>query len=290
MVPIDPEPFLLTAGLLYAGPWVGERFHAVGDHLGRHPADADPTVARIIGAAEAFRSAEAFAAFERLAALRRRAEATWTQADVLLLPTAACHPTPAEVAADPVGVNSRLGRFTNFANLLDTCAIAVPSAAAGVTLFAPAWHDQRLAALGAALTQGSPVPPPPPLALAVFGAHLRGQPLHRQLLDAGARFLDDCRTAPDYRMIRIPPQAGLPERPGLVGVVAGSGAAIAGELYAIDHAGLGRMLSLSAPPLALGRIRLADGQEVTGYLATTTEGDEITRFGSWRAFLGIAPP
>ena len=289
LVPIDFTPFREAAGLLYGGAWVAERTAAVGAAVAAGVAGLDPTVAGIIAGGHRFTAVQAWQGTYDLARLRRAADFQWQAMDVLLLPTVTDHPTPAEVAADPVGVNSRMGRFTNFANLLDTCALAVPitPTPAGITLFAPAWHDLLLARLGAALQDAAFSRPQPQvipgddggLELAVFGAHRQGFPLHAQLLGFGARFVGPCRTAPVYRVYRL---SGKVARPALVH---GGDGAFSGELYRLPAAGVGRLLATIAPPLGLGTVELEGGYLVKGFIAegrAALGAEDITAWGAWR--------
>jgi allophanate hydrolase len=305
LVAIDYGPFRAAADLLYGGAWVAERTAAVGDFLAGDPAGADPTVAAIIGGGRRHDAVGAHRGAYELARLAREAEAQWARCDVLALPTISEHPTVAAVRADPVGVNSRLGRFTNFANLLDTCALALPAGLrpgglpAGFTLFAPAWHDALVCRIGAAFQSrlalplgatGSPCPREQALpgletgiAVAVFGAHLRGQPLHQRMLALGGRFAGECRTAPLYRCHLIP---GAMPRPGLVRVAEGGGA-LMGEIYHLPAAGFGRLVGEVMPPLAIGTVVLDDGRELKGYLceaAMAAGTPDITAHGGWRAY------
>lgn len=302
IVTVDFSPFAAAASLLYGGAWVAERTAAVGDFLDREPADADPVVSRIIRGGRNHDALAAWRGTYELARLHRLADAQWERMDVLLLPTACRHPTPADVAADPVGVNSALGRFTNFANLLDTSAIALPVSYAGgvpvgITLFAPAWHDPLLARLGAAFQDATALPlgatgrrltapqdlviPDDGLVVAVFGAHLQGEPLHQHLLSWGARLVGPCRTAPIYRCHRLP---GAIERPGLVRVETGGGE-FSGELYRMSPEALGRLVASVAPPLGLGTVILADRKPVIGFICEAigvVGTPDITDRGSWR--------
>ncbi len=305
VVEIDVAPFREAAAALYGGAWVAERTAAVGDFLDRAPAGADPTVARIIRSGRQQDAVAAFRAWHRIAALRRQTELQWARCDVLCLPTVPGHPTLVEVATDPVGVNSRLGRFTNFANLLDTCAAAVPSGftptglPTGVTLFAPAWHDLVVARLGAAVQDALALPmgaigerlhgpqsiggDDGGIELAVFGAHLTGQPLNHQLLPLGARPAGTIRTAPAYRMFALPT---IPPKPGLLRDGSGS---LTGELWRLPAAGFGRFVAAIPAPLGVGRVRLDDGREVSGFLvesAACAGATDITAWGSWPAWLG----
>jgi len=305
LISIDIEPFLAAARLLYDGPWVAERTAAVGAFLDTQPLDADPVVASIIRAGGRHTAVEAYRGSYELARLRRQSDAIFTTIDLLMLPTTPGHPTLAEVRADPVAVNARLGRYTNFVNLLDTCALAVPALLtaanrpAGITLFAPAWQDTLLCRVGAGLQQVLDLPlgatglrvshrmeidgDDDGIIVAVFGAHLRGQPLNRQLLALKGQFVGDCRTAPVYRCHLL---EGAQRRPGLVRCA--SGTAIAGELWKLPAAGFGALVASVAPPLAIGTVALADGTSVKGFVCEefpTVGTRDISSFGDWRAFL-----
>ncbi|MFC4032202.1 allophanate hydrolase [Streptomyces polygonati] len=280
---IDLTPFTRAARLLYEGAFVAERYTAVGAFIDEHAgaADLDPTVARIITAARELPAHRLFADQARLAELSTEAAAELGDADALLLPTAPGHPTLAEVAADPVGTNTRLGRFTNFANLLDLCAVAVPSGEVagrpfGVTLLGPAHSDDRVAEVAALLE--------PPLRVAVVGAHLSGQPLNHQLRALGARLAEATTTAAAYRLFALDT---APAKPGLVRVADG-GAAIEAEVWELSAAALGRFTAALPRPMALGSVELADGAHVTGFLCEpqALEGaEDITAYGGWRAYL-----
>ncbi|MEB8338079.1 allophanate hydrolase [Streptomyces endophyticus] len=297
LVPVDIEPFLQAAELLYGGGFAAERFAAVGAFIAADSDDIDPSVRGIIGGAEhlpAHRYAEDLG---RLAQLRWQAMERIEDCEALLLPTAPEHPTLAEVAADPIGVNSRLGRFTNFVNLLDLSAVAVPAGTVdggpfGVTVVARAFAD-RVAADIAALFAPEPAADspdsgwgPPGLPLAVFGAHLTGQPLNSQLTRLGARLLRPVRTAAHYRMVALP---GTPPRPGLLRVPAArQGRSFAGELWALPPAALGRFLAALPEPMTLGRVRLDDGTTATGFLCEShaaVESPDISEYQDWRIYL-----
>lgn len=283
---VDLTPFTQAAALLYEGAFVAERYTAVGAFVERGGPDLDPTVARIIRAARDIPAYRLFADLERLAVLRRAAEEQLGDADVLLLPTTPGHPTLAEIAADPVGANTRLGRFTNFANLLDLCAVAVPGGEVagrpfGVTLLGPAGTDERVADVAALLE--------PPLRLAVVGAHLSGQPLNPQLLALGARLVRTTATAPAYRLHALDTD---PPKPGLARVAEG-GAAIEAEVWELPAAALGALAAALPRPMALGRVTLGDGTETTGFLcepAALAGAADITAYGGWRAYLRRSGP
>ncbi|QES09905.1 allophanate hydrolase [Streptomyces venezuelae] len=284
LLPVDLEPFTEAAAMLYEGAFVAERYAAVGAFVDRHVGspDLDPTVAGIISRARDVPAHLLYADRERLAALRSRALASLGDADALLLPTAPGHPSLAEVAADPLGANARLGRFTNSTNLFGLAAVAVPAGEVagrpfGVMLIGPAHTDERLARVAALLTG-------PPLHVVVVGAHLSGQPLNGQLLALGARFVRTTTTASAYRLYALDTE---PPKPGLVRVRAG-GAAIEAEVWRLPAEGLGALLASLPRPMALGSVELADGGFLPGFLCEpeAVEGArEITAYGGWRAAL-----
>ncbi|MFE2212481.1 allophanate hydrolase [Streptomyces canus] len=282
---LDLSPFTEAAAMLYEGAFVAERYTAVGDFVDKATAagDAslDPTVAGIITRARDLPAHRLYADMDRLAALRTRALAELADADALLLPTTPGHPTLAEVAADPLGANARLGRFTNSTNLFDLAAAAVPAGEVnglpfGVMLIGPAYTDERLARIASLLR--------PETRLAVVGAHLTGQPLNPQLLALGARLDRTTTTAPVYRLHAL---RTTPPKPGLVHVGEG-GAAIEAEVWRLPAEGLGRLLTALPRPMTLGSVQLADGTEVPGFLCEPSAlGDarDITSYGGWRSYL-----
>jgi allophanate hydrolase len=268
-----------------------------------------PVTRRIIQGARAFTAADAFAAIYRLAELKRATEPVWRDIEALAVPTAPCAPTLAEVKADPLGPNARLGTYTNFVNLLDLAAIAVPGPfrkdglAAGVTFIGPRGSDAALASLGRVFhshtgntigATGRPLPPPAawPAArgdlveLGVVGAHLSGMPLNHELRDVGGSFVRATETEASYALYALP--GGPPKRPGLVRVAAGRGARIALEVWALPAAGFGRFVAGIPAPLGIGTLLLADGSRPKGFLceAEAVHGAEnISAFGGWRAYM-----
>ena len=310
LVEIDMAPFNEVAALLYEGPWVAERYAAIGPFLAKHAREMHPVTRRIIEKAKAFSAADAFAGLYRLEALKRATEPAWRSIDALAVPTAPCAPTLREVDADPLGPNSRLGTYTNFVNLLDLAAIAVPGAmrkdgrASGITLVGPRGRDAALASLGrvfhaaAAATIGAtgrPLPPLVPLSpaapngtleLAVVGAHLSGMALNHELRASGGLFLRAVATEPSYELYALP--GGPPERPGLVRVASGTGHAIATEVWALPAEAFGRFVAGIPAPLGIGTLLLADGTRPKGFLC---EGEAIraakpiSSYGGWRRYM-----
>ncbi|MGF6770921.1 allophanate hydrolase [Paraburkholderia sp. GAS199] len=127
LVEIDFEPFLATARLLYEGPWVAERLAAIREFVETQADALHPVIREIIGGAARWNAADAFAAFDRLAVLRMQTASVWQRIDAIVTPTSATTATVDELEADPIRVNSRFGYYTNFVNLLDLSALAVPA-------------------------------------------------------------------------------------------------------------------------------------------------------------------
>lgn len=301
-VEIDAAPLLEAARLLYGGPWVAERTAVLGELLERSPEAIHPVVRAIIQAGRGLSAVDAFRGFYALQEHMRAAEAMWLDIDVLLLPTTPAIYRVSEVLAEPVTLNARLGLYTNFVNLLDMSAIAVPAGfrrngtGFGVSLIGPAWADRSLLGLAARLEEPGPVPPlgRPPLdtvprastvQLAVVGAHLCGMPLHWQLTSRGARLAARTRTAPVYRLYAMRDQT--PPKPALVHVGRGGGA-IEIEVYELELAAFGSFVSEVSAPLAIGSVVLEDGASVRGFVAEprAIEGaEDITTSGGWRAYV-----
>jgi allophanate hydrolase len=312
IVEFDIEPFYQAARLLYEGPWVAERYLTTRALIASAPQAMHPVTRQIILAGAHRSAADTFAAFYELEELRRVRDHVFRAIDAMALPTVPTVYTVDQVLADPIALNSRLGTYTNFVNLLDLCALSVPASMRadgtpfGVTLIAPAGEDAALAAIGRAfhadtgLRLGATGTAQPPLAamaaraadgeiaVAVVGAHLSGMPLNRELTAFGARFLEESATAADYRLFLLP--GGAPAKPGLIRVD-GGGAAIAVELWAMPADEFGRFVARVPPPLSIGTLTLADGRNVKGFLveaAATAGARDISAFGGWRAFMAQA--
>jgi allophanate hydrolase len=304
--PLDLAPFLRAGSLLYGGAFVAERYASVGRFVGTHPEEVDPIVGRIIGTAARIGAAELVTDQENLARLAVEARAEWDRvdADTLLLPTTTRHPTLAEVAADPVGVNSELGYFTTFLNPLDMCAVAVPAGEAagqpfGVSCIGPAFTDLvQLEIAGRLEHSSSPAPKcashqstlrlsPPTLSLAVVGAHLSGQPLNHQLTARGARFRSATRTAACYRLHAL---ATEPPKPGLARVTRG-GLPIDVEVWDLAPSRFADFVASVPSPMSIGTVLLDDGTSVPGFLCepVALEGaHDISEFGGWKTYLDLA--
>jgi allophanate hydrolase len=295
IVTVDIAPFLAAAKLLYEGGLVSERYAAVGEFIDAHPdAAIDPTVRRIITAARDIPAHRLVRDRREVDRLRTVAMTALDGVDALVVPTAPAHPRIDEVAADPVGVNSRMGTYSNFCNLFDLCAVAVPAGTAGqaqfgITVLARAFED-AVAMDIAALASGEEAPVDVwPLAVAesvelvVFGAHLRGGPLVHQLTDQGARWAGDLTTAPRYRMTVLPT---VPAKPAITRVADGEpGTALSGHRWLLSPAALGRFLAALPAPMQLGKVEFDDGAWRTafGCDASAATGADISAYGSWPA-------
>ncbi|MFZ2526351.1 MAG: allophanate hydrolase [Rhodococcus sp. (in: high G+C Gram-positive bacteria)] len=289
---VDISRLLDAAALLYDGAVVAERYAAVGAFLSSPRAGADPVVAAIVAAAKTPAAHELVTDLDVLTRVRAHALDLLADVDGLLLPTTTEHPTITAVQADPVAVNRRMGTYTNFCNLLDMAAVAVPGhstesgAPFGVMVVVPAFGDQVAIDIAAHLT-GVPSPDfvGAGVELAVFGAHLRGQALHFQLEDLGARFAREIHTSDAYRLVAL---NTTPAKPGVVRYGPGEGAPIVGELFRISEAGLGRFLAALPAPMTLTSVELSDGRHVVGFGCThdvVADAVDITEHGGWVAYL-----
>jgi len=308
-VEVDFRPFLETARLLYEGPWVAERYAAIRKLMERRPEALHPVTREVIARGTKPSAVDAFEAYYRLKALRRATAAVWKEIDFLALPTAGTIYRIADVEADPIRLNSNLGHYTNFVNLLDLSGLAVPAGFRtdglpfGATFLAPAFQEEALGALGMRIQRALGLPlgatkvalperdtQAPTAAhrgmvqLAVCGAHMAGLPLNRELVERGARFVREARTAPHYRFFAL--EAFAPPRPGLVR--AAPGHSIAVEVWELPATELGGFVDAIPAPLGIGTIELEDGAAVRGFLCEqyATEGArEISALGGWRAYL-----
>jgi allophanate hydrolase len=295
IVTVELTPFLTAARLLYDGALVAERYAAVGEFIDGHPeATVDPTVARIVTGARDVAAHRLVVDRREVARLRAEAMATLNGADALMVPTAPAHPRIDEVAADPVGVNSRMGTYTNFCNLFDLCGVAVPTGTAGdaqfgVTVLARAFDD-AVALDVAAMVSGVDLPQevwPAAAAetteLVVFGAHLRGGPLVHQLTDLGARWTGELTTSADYRMALLP---STPPKPAITRLADGAGTALKAHSWLLSPAALGRFLAALPAPMQLGKVEFDDGTWRTSFGcdgAAAAAGKDISQYGGWAA-------
>ncbi|MBN9658018.1 MAG: allophanate hydrolase [Acidobacteria bacterium] len=285
-VEIDYEPFRLAAELLYSGPWVAERLAALEDFVRDHAEDLHPVTRKIITGAGTLTAVQAFQAAYKLGELKSKTAAVWNKIDFLLLPTTGTIYKVTEVEAEPLRLNTNLGFYTNFVNLLDLSALAIPAGFRpngtpfGVTLVGPAQADLSLARVAARLL------PEQRVQVAVVGAHLTGQPLNTQLTSRGGTLIKTCRTSPDYRFFAL--ANSTPAKPGLIREEGFSGPGIEVEIWSLPVNEFGSFVALIPPPLGIGTLRLEDGTQVKGFICEPSGiagAREITSFGGWRAYL-----
>jgi allophanate hydrolase len=312
VVPVALEPFLAAGDLLYEGALVAERLADLADFFSRHGDSVLPVTRRVIEAGARYDAPALYRDLHRLRELAAAAATVFTEVDALLLPTVPTTFTIAEMLAEPIRHNLTLGRYTQFVNLLDLAAVALPMGSTvdgrpvGVSVIGPAFSDHTLARLAGALMGdpslrpvsevalggvfwNSPKPdiPAPSLTLAVVGKHLRGEAKHHELVEADARFEGTFHTAPIYRLYHLPG-----DLPGLVRVES-SGAAIEVELWRLPLTAVGRLLNGVGAPLSIGRVRLADGTEHAGFLCeayAAGPAHDITEHGGWRAYRASGQP
>ena len=316
LVEFDFEPFAEVARLLYEGPWVAERYAATKPLIETDPGAFHPVTRSIIEGARKFSAISAFEALYALADRKRQTNCVWSDFDVMAVPTIPRVYTVAEIEADPVRLNSRLGTYTNFVNLLDLSAITAPSGMRSdglpstVTLIGPSGADGFICGLAASIQARSGAPmgatglaaPDPPsstigpatgrIAIAVVGAHMSGLPLNCELVELGGAFLREVETVDEYRLFALPD--AVPPKPGLLRVAKDAGVAIKAEIWTLDPAAFGAFVAKVPAPLAIGTLRLSDGATVKGFLVeaeAVKAADDISSYGGWRAFLlGMATP
>lgn len=309
-VNVDFAPFRETAALLYEGPWIADRMAPLESFLNEHSADVLPVTRNILEGGKNYSAVQAFTGLHELQVLKRAANRALRSVDAMLVPTTPTTYTIDEVLAEPYELNRRLGYYTNFVNLLDLSALAVPNGfrkdglPMGVTFIAPAFHDATLAVLGQefhkarggtagamnrAISEisifGHHTDAPSPINLAVVGAHLSGEVMNSQLLTLGATLVRRIRTAPQYRLIAL--RDVDPPRPGLVRVGTKNGAAIEAEVWSIPADRWGRLIAQIPSPLTIGTVALEDGTSMKGFLCeqyAANGGDDITRYGGWREY------
>ncbi len=291
---VDFRPFLEVARLLYEGPWVAERYAAIRAFIEGKPQALHRVTREIIGKGDQILAVDAFESFYQLQARRRELEPFWESFDMLVTPTVGTTYSIAEVEADPIQLNSNLGYYTNFVNLLDMAAVAVPASVVdngnpfGITLSAPAFHDLQLLCLADQIQGIQSFAIPDRLdhcLLAVCGAHLQGLPLHHQLTDLGGTFVERTTTSPHYRLYALPNTTPL--KPGLLRDETGAGESIEIEIYALTKEAFGHFVSQIPSPLGIGRIETASGDSVSGFLCepfAIREAKELTKLRSWRNY------
>jgi allophanate hydrolase len=298
-VTLDLSPFLEAARLLYEGPWVAERYSVAGELMAREPEAVLPVIRAVLAKAPAVSGVDTFRAQYRLQTLKAQCDRLLDGLDCVLTPTIGRPVSLEELRAEPVLRNAELGYYTNFMNLLDYAAVAVPSGFMenglpwGVTVFGRAFTDQYLLGVADALQRqqdASLSAPPGPAShdhtrLVVCGAHLQGLALNGQLLRRGARLLERTHSSSDYQLFAL--AGGPPYRPGMLRV-SENGVAIEVEVWELPSAELGSFLTGIPAPLGLGKVQLADGRRETGFICEPyglAGAVDISHFGGWRGYL-----
>ena len=301
LVEIDFEPFLEAAKLLYHGPWIAERYAAVGEFLEKNPESLVPVTHKIISGGAEPTAVQAFQAFYKLQEFKKLADVELAKVDAIITPTAGRFYRVDEVMEDPIATNTNLGYYTNFMNLLDYAALAIPADRTssglpfGITLFSESFEDEKLLTIAAKLN-GETFPvqlqdTSEYLDLVVCGAHMRGLPLNHQLLDLGATYLGEVRSAPAYKFLCL--HKKQPIRPGMVRIGSGDGASILMEQWRLPITAVGSFFHKIASPLGLGSVELEDGTWTQGFIceaAAEVESIDISSFGSWKAYLDSIEP
>jgi allophanate hydrolase len=322
VLPLDFQPLHDVADLLYNGPWLAERFASVGPFIERTPGAVNPVVSGLIRRGGILKAVDVFRGMYRLEELKQSVEKLWEEYDLLMVPTAPCHPTIDDIEEAPVDRNTDLGSYTNFVNLLGWCALAIPAGLVsnenalarpfGITWIARAGYDLALLSLGAEWHKivsrhvpylGAPsaglvtsrigcfdLAAPFPLSenvlrIAVVGAHLSQMPLHGQLRERRARYLATAKTAPRYRLYHLPNSS--PPKPGLCRESTG-GVAIEVEVYAFPQAHIGSFLALISYPLGLGSLELESGEWIYGFMCEQSGlrgAIDISEYGGWRMYI-----
>ena len=311
LVTVDTMVLQDAAALLYQGPWVAERFTVTEALLQKKPDALLPVIRDILEPAATLTAAAGFRAQYRLAELKRQSDALMDTVDALLLPTTPGIYTRAAVQADPITLNSQLGTWTNFVNLLDMCALALPGGfrgdglPGGFTLIGPAWQDHALADFGQRWQQiqpwqagatGQPLPTTQPQAanddhndlitVAVVGAHLSGMPLNTQLTEREGVLLEATHTAPCYRLYAL--ANTVPPKPGLIRSEKSGGASIPIELWQMPVKHFGSFVGLIPAPLGIGSLETLDGRWVKGFICepwAIDDATDITALGGWRHYI-----
>lgn len=296
LVEVDFEPFHAVARLLYEGPWVAERYAATKALIETKPEAFFPVTLKVIGGAKTLTAVSAFEAAYRLAELRRIVQPLLDSVDCLAVATVPRMYTIDEVEAEPIALNSNLGSYTNFVNLLDLAAISVPAGRrddglpSSLTLIGKAGTDGYLAGLArlieAGRRDGAIHAPPGRIEIAVVGAHLSGLPLNGQLTSRGGTFIRAVETSADYRLFALPNTT--PPKPGLVRVATAAGTPIATEVWSLDEAGFGAFVAEVPSPLCIGTLRLADGTTAKGFLAEPEAllgARDVSSYGGWKNYL-----
>ncbi|MFV5594828.1 allophanate hydrolase [Acinetobacter junii] len=303
---IDFSDFEQLAAQLYQGSWVAERTAAVEDLLKANPDAFDPTVLEIIKNGEKYSAVDAYNAEYLKQDLARKIQQRLADFDALIVPTAPTIYTIEQLEQNPIEYNAHLGTYTNFTNLADLSALALPAGFRadhlpfGITLIAPAWHDAALVHFGkawqnylslklGALDKALPLSSATPISqhhirVAVVGAHLTGMPLNFQLTTRDAVHIETTTTSKNYALYAL--NGTVPPKPGLARQQ--DGQSIIVELWDVPTARFGEFVAEIPTPLGMGNVELEDGRWVKGFICEPygiDDAENISHFGGWRAYI-----
>ncbi len=309
LVEVDVKPLLRAAKLLYEGPWVAERYAALEMVLEQRPDAVHEVVKGIVEGAKNKDAVAAFKAEYELQTYRAFARGLFEQIDFLVSPTAPRSYLIRELLEDPITLNSNMGYYTNYMNLLDLCGVAVPAGFMsngipfGVTLIAPCfreisllnqalrWESQQRLPMGASdkiyqsYSNLPIVTTSNQIEVAVCGAHLSGMPLNWQLVERGATLIAETETSENYRFYAL---AGGPvKRPGLIRQDS-NGCRIKVEVWSMPQSEFGGFISGIPHPLGIGKLQLINGEWVSGFIceeAGLAGAEDISELGSWRSYI-----
>jgi len=305
---VDISDLLDAAKLLYEGPWVAERYAAIEELIENQPEKIHPVVREIIQTGAGKTAVDAFQYEYKMQDYRRLSEQLFADLDFLLSPTAPTSYTIDEMLDNPIQLNSNMGFYTNYMNLLDLAGTAIPAGFMqnglpfGITLIAPAMHDQRLLSyahqwqqhltLNAGALSYSPILADAPLVtvhdtikIAVCGAHLEGMPLNWQLTERDAVLLEKTKSSESYQLYALP--GGPPYRPGLKRV-SQAGCKIEIEIWEMPAENFGTFVANIPAPLGIGKVETENGEWLTSFICESYGFDQaidISSFGGWRAYM-----
>lgn len=311
IVPVPFAPLAQAAQLLYDSALVAERHAAIRTFFDAHEEAVIEPVRSIIARSKNYSATDVFEAQLKLRTIEQSIRPMWQKIDFMVVPTTPTHVRIEDMLARPIELNTRLGYYTNFVNLLDYAALSVPSSLRedglpfGVTFIGQAGSDWPLAEWGTRYhsmvqADADTLPPPPPgpeltlqpeCRLAVVGAHLSGMPLNSQLTSRAARLVQTTRTAPHYKLFAL---AGTqPAKPGLLRVAPNEGSQLEVEVWSMPLSQYGSFVAEIPSPLGIGTLILEDGSVVQGFLCEAYAlhgGTDITHYGGWRAYMQACLP
>lgn len=325
MTSVDIKPLLTLAKYLYEGCWVSERYWATKDFLATNPPaeDLDPTVLSIIKTGEKHTAASAFEFEYKRQAILHKIEPLLNEIDIIVVPTAPLTPTIEQVQNEPIKVNACQGTYTNFVNLADMSALAVPAGFRadgvpfGITFLSKKFNDyallefasrylKQLTASGPRFygclsskpvtsLEDEPLPPAKlpksvlknTVKLAVVGAHLKGFQLHWQLEKVQAVFVEATTTSENYKLYALP-KTGPVAKPGLRRVPQ-LGSAIALEVYEIPLENFGQFVNYVPEPLGIGSVELSSGEWIKSFICEEAGylalgSIDISSYGGWKGY------